>query len=257
MRPVVLLHGLLNWHPYGLHFVRTLAQALPERCILLVYTDECTRTWRWRAAGRNVLGCGRNWPYFPGRHSAFVQAARVRQKLNLIQQQLGLENPIDIIGHSMGGLIGRLVAGSEPGRVRHLVTIATPHHGTPLADEYLALTRALGFAAAVAELTPDAMAQFNREHPLDGLDLAHQGQVFTLRGSCDGGLQNWGTLGEVWAGFHLLRRRHKIPSDGLVPHTSAVILGARHLGDFPYDHRQLVRNSRVASCIAQILRSDS
>lgn len=41
---------------------------------------------------------------------------------------------VNIVGHSQGGLDARVVAHDHPEVVASVVTIATPHHGTPIAD---------------------------------------------------------------------------------------------------------------------------
>jgi triacylglycerol lipase len=41
---------------------------------------------------------------------------------------------VNIIGHSQGGLDARVVANLRPDLVASVVTVATPHHGTPVAD---------------------------------------------------------------------------------------------------------------------------
>lgn len=46
---------------------------------------------------------------------------------------------VNIIGHSQGGLDARVVAHDRPDLVASVVTIATPHHGTPIADVVLKL----------------------------------------------------------------------------------------------------------------------
>lgn len=77
--------------------------------------------------------------------------------------------PCILIGHSMGGLDARfLCAELDPGRrVRGVVTLSTPHRGSPVADWALSakapfprLVRALG-RAGVADLTLDACARRN------------------------------------------------------------------------------------------------
>lgn len=50
---------------------------------------------------------------------------------------------VDIVGHSMGGLDARLYGFLNPGRVRNLVMVATPNHGSELATHLCAL-RLLG-----------------------------------------------------------------------------------------------------------------
>jgi pimeloyl-ACP methyl ester carboxylesterase len=63
-----------------------------------------------------------------------------------------------LIGHSMGGLVARAAchAGTEAGhtwsrRVRHVVTLGTPHHGAPLA-------KAAHLAAAALRMVPETEA---------------------------------------------------------------------------------------------------
>lgn len=46
---------------------------------------------------------------------------------------------VNIIGHSQGGLDARYVAHERPDLVASVVTFATPHHGTPLADHFARL----------------------------------------------------------------------------------------------------------------------
>jgi triacylglycerol lipase len=71
-----------------------------------------------------------------------------------------------LVGHSMGGLDARyLITHLDPDRrVKRLLTIATPHRGTPLATWFLeasgripALVRYIG-KPGLSELTPDARA---------------------------------------------------------------------------------------------------
>lgn len=56
----------------------------------------------------------------------------------IVQSQGGqcTERKVTVLGHSMGGLIGRLVAQHPKSRdcIHSITTIATPHKGTPIAD---------------------------------------------------------------------------------------------------------------------------
>jgi len=91
-----------------------------------------------------------------------------------------------LIGHSMGGLDSRLVAARmDPGRrIKAVVTLGTPHRGSPLADFALAGKGALatyaklrGWRPALADLTPAGAARFNdavRDRP-DVRYLSHAG----------------------------------------------------------------------------------
>ncbi|MFO0760311.1 MAG: alpha/beta fold hydrolase [Byssovorax sp.] len=46
---------------------------------------------------------------------------------------------VNLIGHSQGGLDARAVAHKRPDLIASVITIATPHHGTPIADIALKL----------------------------------------------------------------------------------------------------------------------
>lgn len=46
---------------------------------------------------------------------------------------------VNLVGHSQGGLDARVVANLRPDLVASVTTIATPHHGTPIADIILGL----------------------------------------------------------------------------------------------------------------------
>lgn len=54
-----------------------------------------------------------------------------RQLADLVDQVAGA-GPVDVVGHSMGGLIAARYMADHPGRVRALVAIGTPFHGTRL-----------------------------------------------------------------------------------------------------------------------------
>ncbi len=95
----------------------------------------------------------------------------------LAKAVLALDAPrVNIVAHSMGGLDARYLAAklALAGRVASIVTVGTPHRGTPLADFGAGLwlvaptTKLLmdksGFDAhGMLELTTARMAQFNRE----------------------------------------------------------------------------------------------
>lgn len=77
-----------------------------------------------------------------------------------------------LVGHSMGGLDSRLVAARmDPGRrVKAVVTVGTPHRGSPLAVRTLADKGALatyarwrGWRPALHDLTPSSLGRFNEE----------------------------------------------------------------------------------------------
>jgi len=81
-------------------------------------------------------------------------AEKVREKVDRLYQRYPEMGPLSIIGHSKGGLIGRYYVKRLGGdqRVRNLITLGTPHNGTPTA--YLGVA-ALGLMAkSVWQMTP-------------------------------------------------------------------------------------------------------
>jgi triacylglycerol lipase len=150
--PVVLVHGLFGFDSIGLPGAR------------LDY-------FRGIARHLEQLGCDAHAVRLPGARSVPARA----QELCLAIE--ALPHPrIDLIAHSLGGLDARYALAhlGLARRVRSLVTIGTPHRGTPIAD--LATRGPLHWARkllgavglpmeAVEWLATDSLARFNREVP--------------------------------------------------------------------------------------------
>jgi len=77
---------------------------------------------------------------FPGNHSFDQCRAKV---IRQVDENFPCASPnetqeVDVVAFSMGGLVARYAALSQPGlrrlRIRHLFTISTPHQGADLAD---------------------------------------------------------------------------------------------------------------------------
>jgi pimeloyl-ACP methyl ester carboxylesterase len=120
---------------------------------------------------------------------------------------------VDIIGHSMGGMVARhwVAAGGGAARVRNLVTIGSPHHGTPLAR--------FGIGRTAIEL--DADSEFVR-------DLAARPVPRSVR------------VTAIWS-----------RADGLVSgRDSALLAGAEILEYENLGHLSLLASRRVAREIA-------
>lgn len=98
---------------------------------------------------------------------------------------------VHLVGHSRGGLVGRLLVERMPERIQSLTMVGTPHRGSFLADaivndpkvrmgfNVLAGGNLAGWDQQIQELTPAAMKVFNRAHPM-GVE-SDQGQ----NGICD------------------------------------------------------------------------
>jgi triacylglycerol lipase len=197
--PVVLVHGLFGFDQVGVpgvrvHYFRGIVEHLAK------------------------LSC----------HAHAVRLARaasVPERAAMLVEQidkLGHER-IDIIAHSLGGLDARYAVAKLglATRVRSLVTIGTPHRGSPIAD--LASEGPLGLArkaiaalgvqmTAVDWLTTAALEQFNR----DVVDVPG-----VRYGCVVGGIRSPSTpVSLAIAPAHAFLRKVAGPNDGLVPMAS-------------------------------------
>jgi len=107
-RPILLLHGLGS-----------------SKRMLVPLQAHLRRT-----TGRSVIRVGVS----SGREDLRESARRVESVLEILARSPEFEYA-DVIGHSMGGLVGTyLLKRIDCGRrVRHVVTLGTPHRGTPAA----------------------------------------------------------------------------------------------------------------------------
>jgi triacylglycerol lipase len=156
---------------------------------------------------------------------------------------LGAGDKLHIIAHSMGGLDARHALAHVPhvkDRVATLVTIGTPHKGSPVADAVVArsgpllalcpplVLEQLGRnAAALHDLTTAAVTQFNAVTPdVPGV------KYMAVAGNAASG------SGELLL-FRLAAALGQITNevnDGLVTRTSAHRSGYELLDDWPTDH---------------------
>ena len=194
--PVVLVHGLFGFDRIGvpgvkLHYFRGIANALDR------------------------LGCQAVAVRLPTAGSVPERAAALFEAVDALPY-----DRVDLIAHSLGGLDARYAVSrlGLAGRVRALVTIGTPHRGTPLAS--LATDGARGPARkAIARLgiplpaldwlSPAALERFNAEVP----------DVPLVRYACVvGGIRQRETpLPLAVVPVHAYLRRIAGPNDGLVP----------------------------------------
>ena len=152
--PVLLVHGLLghgpiHLGPVSMSYFRGVTEHLES------------------------LGVRVHEPHLPPAGSI----ERRSQKLAAHVRRLGVAK-VNILAHSLGGLDARLlVHHPEVGdRIASVVTIGTPHRGTPLADEGRRWVGELGFVRAALrrlgldieafwELTTERLRRFNRMVP--------------------------------------------------------------------------------------------
>ncbi|HEY8415660.1 MAG TPA: alpha/beta fold hydrolase [Thermaerobacter sp.] len=244
---LVLVHGLLNMHRWSRRFLDRCVEHWGSGRVYVVYLNPSMDIWRKRLPRGAVTFIGRN-DFTGGTQAVDVQAQYLAAKVAALRRRCGLSRPFSVIAHSMGGIVARRYMAVYPEEVAALVTLGTPHHGSPLAEDYRWLGILLRAQGALANLTPSWLARFNQAHP-----PGRHGPVYTVRGCGRLGL-NWGVLGELLAGGVHLRWRYGTRSDGLVPEASAVIEGAVHIADLHgCDHLDLVRRPEVADLCARYL----
>lgn len=79
------------------------------------------------------------------------RGAQLWTEIEKIKAETG-KSKVVIVGHSQGGLDARVVAHDHPESVAAVVTLATPHHGTPVADIAMKLLADEDFSAIVDAL---------------------------------------------------------------------------------------------------------
>jgi triacylglycerol lipase len=188
--PVVLAHGLLGFDEIAVvgrkhHYFRNIAAKLGPRGTQF-YTSRVAPVGRVEARATQLVAVMNQYP----------------------------EARFNVIAHSMGGLDARYAIThlGLASRVASLVTIGAPHRGTPLANfRFLKALKPLG-VAALADLTPEAMEQFNEKVP-DMPGVTYCSVVATA------GLTHTNPL--LWASSLYLSARGG-SNDGIVPASSQV-----------------------------------
>ena len=251
---LVLIHGLTNKHQWSDAYLNTLLTTWGSGNVYVIYTNTSTRVWTRTINGRVVYFCGEN-DYTAGDQTINEQATRMRTKILLLQQSYGLSSAFNIIAHSMGGLVSRCYIGRYPYTVAGLVTLGTPHKGSPLANSGQWLAFFVGATAATQQLTPSYVNNtFNVAYPVSSARLANSGRIYTIGGDGDG-WDCWGWGGELQIGWDILTTIYWRDSDGAVARGDEQISGATHITTFwSYDHMELVTQSSVASSAASYLR---
>ncbi len=251
---LVLIHGLQNMHRWGRAFLQALADIWGSGKVYVLYTNPSNRIWFREYNGNRITFIGNN-SYTAGTASVETQASRAAEKIRILQEKCGLSQHFHVIAHSMGGLITRKFVYDHPGTVVNVVTLGTPHYGSPLAHTFRWLGFLAGSSQSFANLTPGWLEKFNRKYPVSGAPLYPGGKFYTMRGFSTGRLKHRGVFGEVWIGWHTLRALHRqTASDGLVPADSALIEGAIHAADFDgCDHLGLATRADVAKTCANYL----
>jgi len=249
---LVLIHGLTNKHSWGDEFLNVVLSSWGSNNVYVVYTNSSDVTYERNIDSKTVVYCGLD-NNKAGDKSIEEQVGLLQKKIQTLQESKNLRNKFHIIAHSMGGLVARRYIYKYPGVVKGLVTLGTPHHGSPLADSFEWAGFFLSAKDAISNLRPSFIRQFNEKFPIDSSPLAENGRIYTIRGDCDGNdCFGWG--GELFFGWNFITKTTQKDNDGLVPYDSAIIDGAVHIGDFSdFDHFDLVREPSVAVKAAEYL----
>jgi triacylglycerol lipase len=175
-----------------------------------------------------------------------TRARQLKSQILKFQKRTGNDQPLIILAHSMGGLDARhmLAHLAMADKVKALVTISTPHRGSPYADWMLQRTAPMNLGGpALRELSTAACRNFNArtpDHPRvayfsvsaavpeNKIPLfarsAHR-VIFAAQGDNDGRVSIpsaiWGTHLETWPADHWEQRNLRIPA--LIRDSSATI----------------------------------
>lgn len=168
--PIILSHGFFGFEDFAgagfLDYYYGVREHLAEHGETLVFTPDVD-------------------PF----NDSTTRGAQLAAKIEAILAETGHEK-VNIIGHSQGGLDARVVAHDHPEMVASVITLQTPHAGTPVADVALqiiddpiladlldllvqlvgqALYDEVGaetsLAAAMRELSAEGVAALNAKYP--------------------------------------------------------------------------------------------
>ena len=250
---LVLIHGLASIHHWSDAFLRVCLHYFGSGNVYVIYTNDSTEIRKRTIDNMDVYFCGNSRNFSGGRDLIEKQVLLLKEKIVHLQKKYDLSKNFNIIGHSMGGLIARRYIYERPGTVVGLVTLGTPHQGSPLANNFTWVGRFIGAEKAILDLKPQRMKSFNTKYPVKDAPLALNGKIYTIEGDADGDTMGWG--GELALGWEILHSIYMVDSDGLVPKGAAKIAGAIHLMTYnDYDHYMLVRKPDVAETACRYLK---
>lgn len=249
---LVLVHGLANYHRWSESFLDTCLSIWGSGRVFVIYTNQSVEVREEIINGRKLYFCGGSG-LGAGTQTIVKQNQNLARAIKTLKESGYLSFPFSIIAHSMGGLVSRQYSYENPGVVAGLVTLGTPHHGSPIADSFKWAGYFINAQDAIEDLKPKNMMKFNSMFPVDTTSFAVNDKLYTIRGDCDG-LDCFGWAGELQLGYHILSLVYGTDSDGLVPAASAIIEGAECIKDFlHFDHFDLVLEHEVAETAARYL----
>jgi len=235
--PIVLAHGIARFDALGdriLHLDNT-----PDPHLDCLHYFKCIRSMLDKH-GFAVWHSGVPW-------AAGVKARAEQLRLNVLDV-LKKTNAakVNIIAHSMGGLDTRHMmfsdrnAGRIHQKIASLVTISTPHEGSPAADwmmenlsEVPHILKDLGIAAeGLRDLSAAECAKFNNDPQVQAFEDSFGVNVSTYAGQSN----LLSTIG-LLKPFYMLIKQRQGPNDGLVSVQSAKWRKRDHKGVWSHtDH---------------------
>ncbi len=177
---------------------------------------------------------------------------QVHEKVQILQKEHGLSQRFNIIAHSQGGLVARKYIYDHPHTVAGLVTLGTPHHGSPLAKDFAFFAKyVVGGEKAQSNLKPIGVEKFNRRYPVEGAPLFHGENVYIVRGDADG-YDTWGDRGKTLPVGTCCLPNIKPTATGWFLPKVPIYRGPLATYD-SYEHMELVQNPDVAKKAASVL----
>lgn len=206
--PIVLVHGFLGFDPLGTgrlsgHYFRGIREHLEH------------------------LGCSVFLVNLPPTASVAVRATELARQVNAIEA-----DRVNMVAHSMGGLDCRyaLALLGLAQKTASLITVGTPHRGTPIADLVDRGGVSVLSGEGLRDLTTSAAEEFNAS--VGDAESVFYGSFVGASTSVQSFLS---------AGYEYLRRISG-PNDGIVPADSQ--RWGRILGEVDADHLAQVGWSR-------------
>jgi uncharacterized protein (TIGR03437 family) len=130
--PVVLIHGVWSSKGTWMRGENSLPRYLQERGFVVAladYSDDNAGSFRPNSKSIPLMN----------------SVAAINEALSQMRSRGAAVTQVDVIAHSMGGLVARSIVATEKNKANYnsgylhkLITIGTPHQGTPLADWLIA-----------------------------------------------------------------------------------------------------------------------
>jgi hypothetical protein len=218
---------------------------LPSKLVVMVHGIKASSAM-WRDSGFADLLRSRGWTVLdnldlPGRilvTDLYGMASVVSQARTLQRVVEAFDAPnYQIVAHSQGGLVSRFMIerleAGRPAHVERLITLATPHHGSPLATSIAGILRGLDLT-----LSPD-LGLFQSPTLLNMVEEAYPAFVDLKPNSKFLRLLNQGDEEmNDWAGTCLSLPNHE---NGLRPETAYLtVAGREHPGWYEASHALLL-----------------